>query len=367
MTIERLRGWPALALAVTMTVVPAGSAYAVNRPHARDDLVPHAYAVGAAQSFPTTDLAVGPPPSIAYASASTASFLGGDWVLHRPDGTSLQLPALTWTAWAPLGDGAIGMAGTEAGPELQEVTGTGEVRSRLVQHFGLAVSPDHEIVGWLGARGHPHVVEGGGSRRFTMPRVARGTGIAAIWGIGTCQEAAPEGGGCTVFVDAPGHAWVSTSHGIVDVASRLLAVSDVAADGRVAALVSRATAYRGECWAVVRPSGHRVFRICTSYLAAFSPDGRNVLAVRADEDAPGVCRLAMLGRDGHVVRAWTFDAGPHRSLSQLTWEDDDHLLGVLHADGRWGIVRIALGGVVTWAGEPVEAVDDQAPFSLPLR
>jgi hypothetical protein len=354
-----------LTVTVTMTVAPAGSAYAVNRPHARDDLVPHAYAVGAAQPLPTTDLTVGAPPLIPFASASTASFLGGDWVLHRPDGTSLALPELTWTTWAPVGDGAIGMAYTEAGPELQEVSATGEVRSRLVQHFGLAVSPDEEIVGWLGDRGHPHVVEGGGARRFTMPRVPRGTSIAAIWGLGTCQEAAPEGGGCTVFVDAPRHAWVSTSHGIVDVADQLLAVSDVAAGGRVAALVSRATAYRGACWGVVRPDGHRVFRTCTSYLDAFSPDGRNVLAEQADAWDQSVGRFSVLGRDGRVVRSWTFDAGPHRSLSQLTWEDEGHLLGVLRDHGVWGVVRIGLDGLVTYAGEPVAS--EFVPFSLPLR
>ena len=78
--------------------------------------------------------------------ASVPEFGGGNWRLQRPDGTTLRLPQLTWSAWAPLGDGAIGMAGTEAGPELQTVSGAGRVRTRAVEHFGLAVSPGDEIV-----------------------------------------------------------------------------------------------------------------------------------------------------------------------------------------------------------------------------
>src|SRR6185437_11848049 len=149
------------------------------------------------------------------------------WLLRRTDGTSLKLPRLTWGVWAPMGNGAIGMAGTEAGPELQQVSGTGGVRSRLIEHFGLAVSPDHEIIGWLGDHGSPHVVEGGGTRRFTMPRVAHGGVMATVWGWDTCQEQDPEGGGCTVFVNGERHVWVSTSHGIVDTVGPMLAVSDV--------------------------------------------------------------------------------------------------------------------------------------------
>jgi hypothetical protein len=118
--------------------------------------------VRAPTPFPVSGLDTGDVPRIAYAFATEPTFGEGDWQLLRPDGTSLELPTLTWGAWAPMGDGAIGMAGTEAGPELQQVSGTGGVRSRLIQHFGLGVSPDHELAcGWLGDHGSPHVVAGG--------------------------------------------------------------------------------------------------------------------------------------------------------------------------------------------------------------
>jgi hypothetical protein len=237
----------------------------------------------------------------------------------------------------------------------------------MVQHFGLAVSPDHEIVGWLGDHGSPHVVEGDGTRRFTMPRVESGRTIATIWGRQTCQEQAPEGGGCTVFVNGSRHAWVSTSHGIVSRIGPMLRVSDADQHGRLTGLVSRRTADHPACWGVFRAGGHRVFRTCHYFLDAFSPDGRRVLAERSQLRWSSVRRFAILGRDGHVVHSWTFDPGRHRGLSQLTWEDPHHLLGVLQAHGTWGLVRIGTDGTVEYAGDPVDAVDEFTPYNLPLR
>jgi hypothetical protein len=360
------RPWSVVVLAVSLVCVP-GTSYAAVRPHTHDDLVAHARAVRQTTTLPTSGLPVGDPPAIPYASASTPEFGEGDWRLQRPDGTSLALPRLTWSAWAPMGDGAIGMAGTEAGPELQQVAGTGDVRSRLVQHFGLEVSPDHEIVGWLGDHGRTRVVEGGGTRSLSMPRVAHGAKLSAIWGKGTCQEQDPEGGGCTVFVQRRGHVWASTSHGTVSRVRPMLRVADVNRNGRVIGQVSRPSSDRPACWGVFRPSGHRVFRTCDYYLDAFSPDGHRVLAERSQPRWWSVRRFAVLGRDGHVVASWTFDAGRHRSLSQLTWEDPHHLLGVLMAHGQWGLVRIGTDGSVEYAGPTVPVTDEFTPFNLPVR
>ena len=354
-------------LALVLLAIPAATSYAAERPHTHDEYVARTAAVRAPTPFPVSGLDTGDVPRIAYAFATEPTFGEGDWQLLRPDGTSLELPTLTWGAWAPMGDGAIGMAGTEAGPELQQVSGTGGVRSRLIQHFGLGVSPDHELVGWLGDHGSPHVVEGGGRRRFTMSTVAHGAVLASVWGTDTCQEKDPEGGGCTVFVNGRRHVWVSSSHGIVGTVGPMLAVSDVSARGRVAGLVSRHTDRHRACWGVFRTSGHRVFKTCDYYLDAFSPDGRRVLAERSQAQWASVRRFAILGHDGHPVRSWSFDAGRHRSLSQLTWEDSHHLLGVLRTHGHWGLVRIGTDGTVEYAGPRVEAIGEFAPYNLPLR
>lgn len=368
---SRLRpGWSAVALflsLVSLVCVPAAS-YAAERPHAHDERVAHASPVPESTPFPTSGLPVGEVPTIPYAFASKPEFGAGNWRLVRPDGTSLKLPRLTWSAWAPMGDGALGMAGTEAGPELQRVSADGTVRSRMVQHFGLEVSPDHEIVGWLGDRGRPQVVEGGGTRHLALPQLKRGKGLDAIWGEQTCQEQDPEGGGCTAFVHRGRHVWASTSHGLVDRVGQLLRVADVNQRGRVIGLVSRHTAHRPDCWGVFGPNGHRVFKTCRYYLHAWSPDGHRVLAERSTTRWWSVRRLAILGRDGHVVHAWRFDASRHRNLTQLTWEDSRHLLGVLMAHGEWGLVRIGTDGSVEYAGPTAPVTDEElTPFSLPVR
>jgi hypothetical protein len=359
-------GAVSLAVAVLLAA-PALPSYAVERPHTHDDYVAHAASATAPRPFPVSGLGIGADPAIPFAFASDPDFGGGNWQLRRTDGTTLALPGLTWSTWAPVGDGAIGMAGTEAGPELQIVSGSGRVRTRMLEHFGLAVSPGHDLVSWLGDRGSPHVVEGGGTRHLTMPRVARGRAPAAVWGHDTCQEQEPEGGGCTVFVNGAHGAWLTTSHGIVDRARPLLQVSDVNQAGRVAGLVSRRTTQRPACWGVVRPDGHRVFRTCGSYLDSFSPDGHRVLVEHSQAQWQSVRRFAILGHDGRVVRSWTFAPGRYRGLSQLTWEDSHHLLGVLLAHGRWGLVRIGTDGTVEYAGAPVAVVNEFAPYSLPLR
>jgi hypothetical protein len=360
------RPWPVAALATVLLAAP-GASYAAVRSHTHDELVAHTRAVPQSVPFPTSGLPVGPPPAIPYAFASEPAFGEGDWQLRRPDGTSLELPRLTWSAWAPMGEGAIGMAGTEAGPELQLVSDTGEVTGRMVNHFGLEVSPDHEIVGWLGDRGRVHVVEGEGTRRFAMPRVRHGLGLSAIWGEATCQEQFPEGGGCSVFVQRRRHVWVSTSHGIVTRVGPMLRVADVNQDGRVIGLVSRRTADRRACWGAFGPNGHLGFRTCRYYLDAFSPNGHRVLAERSGTRLGSVRRFAVLSRTGRVVSAWTFDPSPDRTLTQLTWEDSRHLLGVLRAHGEWGVVRIGTDGTVEHAGSTVPATDEFTPFNLPVR
>jgi hypothetical protein len=363
----RSRLLPAVVPALALVAAPGTPSYALERPHTHDEYVARTAAVTAPAVFPMTGLAVGQAPRIAFAFASKPEFGGGNWRLERLDGTSLRLTSLTWSTWAPMGDGAIGMAGTEAGPELQRVTGSGRVHTRMVAHFGLAVSPDHEIVGWLGDHGTPHVVEDGGARHFAMTRVAHGGTVATIHGTATCQEQDPEGGGCTVFVNGGRRVRVSTSHGIVATIGPMLEVSDVNQHGRVTGLVSRRGPDSRACWGVFRAGGQRVFRTCDYYLAGFSPDGRRVLGERSQATWASVRRFAILARDGRVVRSWTFDPGRHRSLSQLTWEDSHHLLGVLRAHGRWGLVRIGTDGTVEYAGEPVDANDEFPPYSLPLR
>jgi hypothetical protein len=327
-----------------------------------------AHATTTPTPFPTRGLATGARPGIPWASATKPAFQEGNWRLHRSDGTVVRLPRMTWGTWATIGRGAaIGMSGTEAGPELQRVTGRGTVSARFVRHFGLAVSPDHRIVGRLDDRGAPRVLEGGGSRSFRLSPVPKSRTIGAIQGSRTCREQAPEGGGCTVFVNGRRHAFVSTSHGIVDRIDPMLAVTDVTARGRVIGLVSRPTPDSRECWGVYGPAATLLFQTCDERLDSFAPGGGRVLAERSRTKWDSVRHVAILGRDGHVVHSWTFDAGPRRSLSQLTWEDAHHLLGALQVRGHWSLVRIGTDGTVEYAVPPTAGAHALDPFNLPLR
>jgi hypothetical protein len=368
--MKPIRSLSVAAVALALLVSPLGTSYAVSRPHTHDDLVAHAAGTGGARPLPVAGLPIGAEPAIPYAFASNPAFGSGNWRLHRPDGTTLRLPQLTWSAWAPMGGGAIGMAGTEAGPQLQRVSATGKVHARAVDHFGLAISPDHQILGWLGDHGTPHVVEGGGTRHFTLPRLPHGAHeltVAAIWGDDTCKEQEPEGGGCTLFVNGPHHVWITSSHGIRSTLGPMLQVSDVNQSGRIAGLVSRRTSQQRACWGVFRVDGKRVFRSCRYYLDSFSLDGHEVLADRSQVRWDSIRRFAILDRDGQAVQTWTFRPSRNRSLSQLTWEDSHHLLGVLQAHGQYGLVRIGDDGSVEYAGAPVDAVNEFSPYDLPKR
>jgi hypothetical protein len=324
----------------------------------------------AATAFPVTGLPTGPRPRIPYAHATKPEFLGGNYRLHRPDGTTTRLGFVALGQWSTIGRGAIGIAATEVGPQLQRIDASGRiVRKRFLTHFGLAISPDHSIVSWLDDRRRPHDLEGRGSREFTLARVPKGDSVGAVWGAKTCKEQAPEGGGCTIFVNAARNrgVFVSTSHGIVDRIGPMLHVSDVNQQGRLTGLVSRATTTAPTCWAVFTPRGHRAWQTCRYRLDTFSPDGHRVLAERSQARWDSVSRFALLRHDGTVARAYAFAPGPRRSLTRLTWEDSHHVLGVLRAAGAWSIVRIGTDGTVEYAVPPVPAINEFSPFTLPIR
>ena len=324
----------------------------------------------AAAPLPVTGLPTGPRPRIAYAFATKPAFLGGNFRVHRPAGAVSRIGFLALGQWSTMGRGVFGLATTEVGPQLQRIDAHGKlVRSQFLTHFGLAISPDHSIVSWLDNRGRPHDLEGRGSREFTLPRVAQGDGVGAVQGVKTCKEQAPEGGGCTIFVNAARNrgVFVSTSHGIVDRIGPMLHVADVNQQGRVIGLVSKATKTSPACWGVFGPGGHRAWQTCHYRLDAFSGDGHRVLAERTQVTWDSVNRFAILRHDGTVARAYTFKPGPRRSLTRLTWEDSTHLLGVLRAGTTWSIVRIGTDGTVEYAVPPVAAINEFTPFALPIR
>ena len=182
------------------------------------------------------------------------------------------------------------------------MSGTGGVRSRLIEHFGLGVSPDHEIVGWLGDHGSPHVVEGGGTRRFTMPRVAHGNDPDHGLGHGHLPGAGARGRRLHGLRErrAPRLGLDLARHRGPPARCSRCPTSPRAAASRV--WRPAAPTHHRACFGVFRAGGHRVFKTCHYYVDAFSPDGRRVLAERSQVQWASVRRFAILGHDGHVVR-----------------------------------------------------------------
>jgi hypothetical protein len=319
----------------------------------------------------------GASPRVAYIRGTHLDFEVGDYTLARPDGTTLRLPRGTWSEWAPMGRGAIGTFGTEAGPEVQVVAGNGRVTSTMEPHFGLAVSADRTIVGWLlGRLNSPHVVEGGGSRAFDLPRIGHGLSIGTIAGKGTCKEQYPEGGGCTVFVNTAGDrgVWVSTSHGIVSKVGPMRSVTDIDARGHV---IGRAADVDAKpCSAMWGPGLHQKWTTCASRLVSFSPDGGHVLGTGPVAHRFGeVHRVAVYDASGALLTSYTARGGDH--IDQVAWEDGSHVLATVFelgsasscpgaCRGHWAVVRLGLDGSVELATPVVRGRIDYRAWSLPL-
>jgi hypothetical protein len=366
-----------LLAAASVVLLSGAAAPAVARP--ADVLpVPAATALSTGvSSIHLSSLSRGARPGVAYIRGTHLDFEVGDYTLERPDGTSLRLPRASWSEWAPMGRGAIGTFGTEAGPEVQVVTGSGRVTSSFVPHFGLAVSPDRTIVGWLlGRLNTPHVVEGGGSRTFDLPQIGHGLAIGTISGEKTCKEQAPEGGGCTVIVNTAGDrgVWVSTSHGIVAEVHPMRSVTDINPGGQV---VGRTADEGGHpCSAMWGIKLGQRWRTCDARLVSFAPDGGHVLGTGSVDHRSGeVHRVALYDDSGALHTTYVARHGDH--IDQVEWEDSTHVLATVFelgsssscpgaCRGRWAIVRLGLDGSAELATPAVRGRIDYRAWSLPL-
>lgn len=345
--------------------------------HATTRDVPGASRTDGPAAIHLSGLTRGTSPRIAYIRGTHLGFQVGDYTLERPDGTTLRLPQGPWSQWATMGRGAIGTFGTEAGPEVQVVAGNGRVTSSMERHFGLAVSPDRTIVGWLlGRLNAPHVVEGGGSRTFDLPRVGHGVSIGAIAGEKTCKEQEPEGGGCTVFVNTAGDrgVWVSTSHGLVQELGPMRSVTDSDAQGR---LIGRTADEGGAaCSALWGRYLHRKWATCDSRLVAFSPRGDRVLGTGpVDRRFGDLHRIAVYDDSGALLASYTARGRDH--IAQVAWEDGSHVLATVFelgaaghcpgaCRGHWAVVRLGVDSSVELTTPVVRGRVDYRGWSLPL-
>jgi hypothetical protein len=306
---------------------------------------------GAGSAIPIlmSELHTGAKPAVAYLVGTHVGTSDEAWTMRRSDGTRLGVPNRP-VAFAPMGRGLVAVFNGEARIVFQYDGSGHAVRHSDIAGLRLAASPDHSIVGWVTPLGTPRVVEGGGSRTLTLPRVSQPRQIAAIMGSKTCKEGATSNG-CSIIVNTSKGAWVSTSHGLVDKTG----LSRVAA----ASVDSLATGTRGTgCNGVFKGLGIALWHSCHEKLFGFSVDGRRVVATG---DLALRFRAA---RSGKVPAAWSHD--DQLKLGKPVWENSRHVLVVAHRGGRWSVLRFGLDGTVEYAVPPRRG-GTVAPFLLPTR
>ncbi len=174
----------------------------------------------------TVDVAAGDPPRVDYLVGST---------LHRPDGSTLQLPERQYWAFATLGDGIYTVNYDEAADQQSRVTefdAAGSVVATSPGVEALAVSPDGSAVAWVGGNGVVEVHTEQGVR--TLGSVPVGSFAESV--LGSCVGDEP----CSVFFEPPaqGKPRVIASDGTITRLDDAMSISDVSADAWVAAMTS---------------------------------------------------------------------------------------------------------------------------------
>jgi hypothetical protein len=315
----------------------------------------------------TKGLDQGPPPSIDLLTANDPARPAAGWSLARPGGGSVALDVTSPVGFVPTGNGLVVIEDDGAGGTAAlSIDGTGgEVTREESLGYRLAATADGSIVAWLSPDGSVHGVEAGGQRSFELPRVEGASELGAISGRGTCFEAESEIGGCTAFVDVddPRQAWITSSHGIVDIAGPMLSVVDTDGEGAVLGLIS--VDDQGSCGGLYDEPTVPTWETCDHTLVSFSPDRALVLGTDAYLDGFGQRSVAFLDASDGTLLHELRSKGRGPTVIQTAWEDDQHVLAVVYERGRWSVLRLGADGSVEIALGPVEGSDLERPFILP--
>lgn len=308
-------------------------------------------------------LSVGGWPTIAYAAADDPADPSGAWALIQSGGAT-RLPVTGIHSVATIGNGAVVLADDGDGTAAVVVDGSGqEIRREESGGYRLAVSVHGNIAAWL-APDRSVRVEEGGEGTIDLPAVPGAVEMGALIGYDTCLEAESDVGGCTAFVDVdePRQAWLTSSHGIVDIAGSMLSVVDATVGSRVLGLIS--VTDEGSCSGLFKKLTKAAWQTCDHTLTSFSPSGRRVLGTDAYLDGFGQRSIAFLdAADGTVLHEF-LSTGRGATVLQTAWEDEEHVLAVLYERGRWAIARLGVDGSAELAVGPVEGSDLDRPFVL---
>ncbi|MCF6378844.1 hypothetical protein L2K70_14610 [Nocardioides KLBMP 9356] len=342
-----------LALGSALAASPAPSSYAgTETPTTR---------AAARTLLDVSDLDKGAPPSIAWSERRS-----GRTVIHGTDGSTTPV-SNRLGQFAPMGSGYV--VQTRAGRLTRWVGADGTPgRGEWRTGYGLAVSPQGQVVAFAGRAGRVWTIDQAGDRVFRFNRVPVTGPARAVAVTGeNCQEGEGDPGfGCSIAVNGPRRAFYTSSHGIVDTVPHLRQTTT--GRGRWLGGITSVSDF-GTCSAMMRDWRVR-WRTCDNVLSDISTDNRHVLGTPAYADGFGPQVLDILSTaDGTVVR--TFAASRDGSTATYfdeVWEDAAHVLVVTYQDGEWAVVRLGVDGSMEYAVAPRRgSIDTRSPFHLQTR
>lgn len=248
---------------------------------------------------------------------------------------------------------------------------------------GLAVNAERNLVAWIAPDGSPTVLQEGAAKPIELPEPEGGIdGGDAEAVLGHDCFNGPEtveGAGCSVFYRTTGakpRSFVTSNHGFAveaDDHGRIKGLAD--ADNDAVVGWTRLVDGLRFCSAIISlPSedGKRgpSWTTCDHLPLAFSPDGKHLVATQPEGfEGLGASLLAVLDRQtGRPILEGRSDEKTQAFVTQLVWEDDDHLLAVVFQQGVWSIVRVGLDGSMEVAAKSAGNQDEvEDPFTLSVQ
>jgi hypothetical protein len=306
-----------------------------------------------------SELPQGDPPTVPWVEGRT---------LHH-DGTTTELPPGRWSDVAGYRGGWLAVQESDTGNRLVRIDATGTVTSDKPGGVRIDTSADGTQLAW---------VEDGVIHR----------GLASGHSEGEDTQPVPEGYDAHVAGFAPGGSVVYTLAGMTDqnAGDQTVHVTDFTDDRTVpglvharsandeAGLIAAGTGYDvdsgGGCFAVVSPSGERLWDDCEQSADTLSPSGRFVTGQIAGCDQQYGCG-ELLVRQARTGRPLVEFAAPARakgvSFGVVGWEDEEHMLGVAYTyrSGEWWLLRFGVDGSAERVAGPVKGVEYEPAFALP--
>lgn len=242
------------------------------------------------------------------------------------------------------------------------VPDSGEASRTWPINAGFAVSPKGNVGAFVQPDGTVVAVQDGGSRYFDLAKIPNETlEVVAAEGENCSEEV-----GCTVFVesnDDDPKVWAVSPNGKPTVVGGGLKSLAGVSDDRFAGIVSITDT--GSCSEVQAADGKKIWATCDNRFVAFSPNGQRLLATGPYGDSMGDAGLTFLSAEtgeNELDLSTVQDA----VITQMRWEDDEHVLAVVFEKGRWAVLRIDLYGDREYAAPPVQGTDDlMSPYVLP--